>query len=90
MMSTFAIEYHSCYAYLFYDFKRTKKCLTDDELAQIDAIARKYVTMGCGIDKRSHHTQSRTFGHIIVHRAYMPALLDELLPVFEKITSTKL
>jgi hypothetical protein len=90
MISIFAIEYHSYYAYLFYDFKQSKRCLTDDELARIDAIARKYVTMSCGTDKRSHHTHSCTFGHIIVHRAYMPALLDELLPVFEKITSTKL
>lgn len=42
------------------------KNATDGELAQIDTIAQKYVTMSCGTDKRSHHTQSRTFGHIVV------------------------
>jgi len=89
MMSTFAIEYHSYYAYLFYNFEQSKQRVTEDELTRIDAIARKYVKMSCGADEQSHHTRSCTFGYIVVHRAYLPALLDELVPVFEKITLVK-
>ncbi len=90
-MSVFAIEYHSYYAYLFYDFVRLTLTVDDDELAQIDAIARKHVKMSydTGGGEQSHHTRSRTFGHIVVHRGYLPALLDELVPVFEKIESVK-
>ncbi len=89
-MSVFAIEYHSYYAYLFYDFSRLTKACDGSELAQIDAIAQKYVKLSHDTGgKRSHHTRSRTSGHIVVHRAYMPALLDELVPVFEKIESAK-
>ena len=89
-MSVFAIEYHSYYAYLFYDFSRLTKACDGSELAQIDAIAQKHVKLSHDTGgKRSHHTRSRTSGHIVVHRAYMPALLDELVPVFEKIESAK-
>jgi len=89
-MSVFAIEYHSYYAYLFYNFSRLTKACNGDELAQIDAVAQKYVKMSYDMGgKRSHHTRSCTSGHIIVHRAYLPALLDELVPVFEKIESAK-
>jgi hypothetical protein len=90
-MSVFAIEYHSYYAYLFYDFVRLTKMVDDDELAQIDAITLKYVKISydTGGGEQSHHTRSRTSGHIVVHRAYLPALLDELVPVFEKIESAK-
>ena len=89
-MSVFAIEYHSYYAYLFYDFSRLTKACDGSELAQIDAIAQKYVKLSHDTGgKRSHHTRSRTSGHIVVHRAYMPALLDELVPVFEKIESAR-
>ena len=88
-MSTFAIEYHSCYAYLFYDFEQSKQRVTEDELARIDAIARKYVKMSCDGDEQSHYARSCTFGYIVVHRAYLPALLDEIVPLFETITSAK-
>ena len=88
-MSPFAIEYYSCYAHLFYDFEQSKQRVTEDELALIDVIAQKYVKMSCGADEQSHHTRSRTFGCIVVHRAYLPALLNELVPVFEEITSAK-
>lgn len=85
-MSPFVIEYHSCYAHLLYDFERSKR-VTEDERALIDAIAQKYVTMSFGTDEQSRHTRSRTFGCIVVHRAYLPALLDELVPVFEGLVS---
>jgi hypothetical protein len=89
-MSVFAIEYHSYYAYLFYNFSRLTNTLDDDEHAQIDAIARKYVNMSYDTGaKRSHHARSGTSGHIVVHRAYLPALLGELVPVFKKIESAK-
>jgi hypothetical protein len=89
-MSVFAIEYHSNYAYLFYNFSRLTKTLDDDEHAQIDVIARKYVKMSYDTGgKRSHHRRSGTSGHIVVHRAYLPVLLDELVPVLKKIESAK-
>jgi hypothetical protein len=89
-MSVFAIEYHSYCAYLYYDFSRLTKTIDEDELVQIDDIARKYVKMSCDAGgEQSRHTRSRTSGHIIVHRAYLPALLDELVPVFKKIESAK-
>ncbi len=89
-MSVFAIEYHSNYAYLFYDFARLTKTIDEDELAQIDAAAQKYIKMSCDAGgEKSRYTLSRTSGHIVVHRAYLPALLDELVPVFRKIESAK-
>ena len=89
-MSVFAIEYQSYYAYLFYNFSRLTKKREDGEHTQIDAVAQKYVKISYDMGgKRSHHTRSSTSGHIIVHRAYLPALLDELVPVFEKIESAK-
>jgi hypothetical protein len=89
-MSVFAIEYHSYYAYLCYDFARLTKTIDEDELAQIDAIARKYVKMSYDAGgEQSRYTRDRMSGHIIVHRAYLPALLDELLPLFEKIESAE-
>jgi hypothetical protein len=90
-MSVFAIEYHSYYAYLFYDFARLTKTIDDDELTQIETIAQKHVKMSydTGGGEQSHYTRGRTSGHIVVHRAYLPALLDELVPVFEKIESAK-
>ena len=89
-MSVFAIEYHSYYAYLCYDFARLTKAIDEGELAQIDAIALKYVKMSfdAGGDQ-SRYTQNYMSGHIIVQRAYLPALLEELLPLFEKIESAK-
>jgi len=89
-MSVFAIEYHSNYAYLFYYFARLTKTIDEDELAQIDDTARKYVKMSYDAGgERSRYTRSRTSGHIVVHRVYLPALLDELVPVFKKIESAK-
>jgi len=89
-MSVFAIEYHSYYAYLFYDFSRLTKKRDDGEYAQMDAIAQKYVKMSYDTGgKRSHHTRNGTSGHIVVHRAYLPALLEELVPVFKKIESAE-
>jgi hypothetical protein len=90
MINTFVIEYHSCYAYLFYDFKKITQQIADEELSQIDHIAQKYVKMSCEADEQSHHTRSCTFGYIVVHSTYLPALLDELVPVFEKIMSVKM
>jgi hypothetical protein len=72
---------------LFYDFEQSTQRVTEDKLALIDAIAQKYVKMSCGADEQSRHARNRTFGCIVVHRAYLPALLDELVPVFEEITS---
>jgi hypothetical protein len=42
-----------------------------------------------GGGEQSHHTRSLSFGHIVVHRGYLPPLLDELVPVFEKIELVK-
>jgi hypothetical protein len=64
--------------------------VTEDELALIDVIAGKYVKMSYNADEQSRHTRSRTFSYIVVHHAYLPALLDELVPMFEKITSGKM
>jgi hypothetical protein len=87
IMSPFVIEYHSCYAHLLYNFEQGKQRVTEDELTLIDAVAQKYVTMSYSANKESRHTRNRTLGYIVVHRAYLPALLDELVLVFERLTS---
>jgi hypothetical protein len=71
---------------LIYDFEQGKQRVTEDVLALIDAVAQKYVTMSYGANEESRYTRDRTFGCIVVHRAYLPALLDELVPVFEGLT----
>jgi hypothetical protein len=89
-MSVFAIEYYSYYAYLCYDFARLTKTIDEGEQAQIDDIAWKYVKMSYDAGgEQSRYTRNQLSGHIIVHRAYLPALLDELLPLFKKIESAK-